>query len=410
MNLFRKQILCVGPKVAVDKQLQIRIAGMHPQWTVRFSGGSQEGLALLKENAFDAVVVDMQLSDGDGLQLLNKVQERHPGIHRMVVSDLSHRDAALQCAGAAHHCVPKPWDSETLRPALERAFSLNVWLSNPAVRELAGRMVTVPSAPKLYFEVSRALQSEDAGLGEIANLIATDPAMTAKLLHLSNSALLGLRQKVTNVHDAISYLGLETTRSLILLAHTFSYCDRTKTAGFNIEGLWEHSLASGLLAKKIASVAGGTEEIIEESFLAGLLHDIGKLLFAVNLGFDYGGVIARARQGNITLWEAETERYQATHAEIGAQILADWNLPLGIVEAVALHHHPTKLLAPGFCPLTAVHVADALEHEFSDGYQPVEARFIDQNYIADLGLAEKIEGWRQTCREELQIANTESQA
>jgi len=407
MSLFNKQILCVGTNSTSDKLLQAEIAGMHPQWSARFAHGAREALKALTENRYDAVVVDVHLPDMDGFGFLSLLQERHPKIHRVIVSELSHRESALKCVGVAHHCIPKPWDAETLRLSLERAFSLNVWLSSSTVRELVGRLSTVPSAPKLYFEVVKALQSPDADLVTIAGLISRDPAMTAKLLQLSNSAVLGLRQRVGNVQDAISYLGLETTRSLILLAHTFSYCDQTKVAGFSIEQLWQHSLATGLLAKKIASLAGAPERIVEESFLGGLLHDIGKLLLAVNLGFDYGGVIARSRQGNMALWEAEMERYRATHAEVGAELLAVWNLPLSVVEAVALHHYPTRLLSTGFCPLTAVHVADALEQEYSGGYEPSEAKFIDQNYLADVGMTERLGVWREVCREQLQLTSGE---
>src|SRR5689334_10677549 len=102
MNIFQKRILCVGTKVVADKPLQGRIAAMHPQWTVSFAGGSQEALALLNKNIFEAVLADVQLPDGDGLELLTKIQERYPNIHRIIVSELSHRESALQCAGAAH--------------------------------------------------------------------------------------------------------------------------------------------------------------------------------------------------------------------------------------------------------------------------------------------------------------------
>jgi len=395
----------VGTEMVADGGLQSQLQAMHPQWSARFSNGARDALKILSESAFDAVVADVALPDMDGFQLLSSVQQRHPKAHRIILSDLSNREAVLKCAGSAHLCLPKPWQSETLKPALERAFSLNVWLSNPTVRELVGRMTTVPSPPSLYFKVVKALQSPNTDLEEIGELIQGDPAITAKLLQLSNSALLGLRRKVTSVREAISYLGLETTRSLVLVAHTFSYCDRTQLAGFNIEELWRHSLATGFLAREIARAEAAPADLIEESFLGGLLHDIGKLLLAVNLGFDYGGVIAQARERRISLWEAEWDRYRAPHSEVAAELLAVWNLPLSVVEAVALHHYPSRLMSAGFCPLTAVHVANSFEHDHSSTGS-VETPLIDPSYIADLGMGERLEAWRAVCRPEPKTSTT----
>src|SRR6185503_7897245 len=102
MSLFNKQILCVGTNSTSDKLLQAEIAGMHPQWSARFANGGREALKALTENRYDAVVVDVHLPDMDGFGFLNLLQERHPKIHRVIVSELSHRESALKCVGLAH--------------------------------------------------------------------------------------------------------------------------------------------------------------------------------------------------------------------------------------------------------------------------------------------------------------------
>jgi HD-like signal output (HDOD) protein len=90
-------------------------------------------------------------------------------------------------------------------------------------------------------------------------------------------------------------------------------------------------------------------------------------------------------------WQEEIEKFGATHAEIGAELLATWNFPLTVVEAVALHHHPAQLVTQGFSPLTAVYAANALIHEISD---KVEAP-IEMAYLTDLGLEEHVDSWRE---------------
>lgn len=410
MSNQAKQILFVGEEVAEQPRLRNDLLQLNPEWSATFTRAGGEALSLLGATRFDAVVTDDLLPDMDGFQFLNAVQEQHPDSHRLVVCELNDARAAVKTTRSAHHCVPKPWDTEAIQTVLERTFALGIWLSNSTVRALVRKLPVVPSPPAFYFEIVRALRSNEVDLEDLGGKAAKDPALTAKLLQLANSAALALRHRVTRVQDAIGYLGLETTRSLVLLAHTFAYADKVRTAGFSLERLWKHSLTVGALARKIAREQRSTPEVVDECFLAGLLHDIGKLLLAVNLPAEYSAVIARVLRGAapgggapaVPLWHAEAEAFGASHAEVGAELMATWNLPLSVVEALALHHRPSRLLSTGFSPLAAVHVADAFASEFSGQHDPLEHSEVDLTYLWDVGLAEQLEPWRDACREELE--------
>lgn len=347
------------------------------------------------------MVSDDTLPDGDGFAFLNKVQQDHAQTDRFVVSDVADPKLAVKTSRHAHQIIPKPFDPEVLRDQLNRAFTLGVWLSNPAVPGLIARMTVVPSPPDLYFAVVKALNSPETDFADITRRAQQDPAMTAKLLKVANSAAMGLRHQVTNVGEAISYLGLETTRSLILLTHTFSYCDKGGKNGFSIERLWRHSIATGALARRIAREEKTGGHAMEEAFLAGLLHDIGELLFAVNMPAEYQQVLAEAAGGKQPVWQGEASRFGATHAEVGAELMAIWNLPLRVVEALAFHHQPAQILSAGFSPLTAVHVADVIAAE-NDADNPEQAA-LSLDYLDHLGLLNRVEAWREACREELQM-------
>ncbi|HEY6226730.1 MAG TPA: response regulator [Verrucomicrobiae bacterium] len=387
MNNWNKVILYVGPSVAANPGLQDCILGMNSEWQGVFAGNAEEAWRILEQGRFDAVVSEDSLPDTDGLEFLNRVHSRDAKVRRLAVVDLADRAATIKWTGASHHCVPAPWDTTALSGALQRTFDLRILLSNEKVRQLVGKMSRVPSPPDLYFNISKAIRSQSVELEEIANLILRDLAITAKLLQLANSAALGLRSRVTTVQQAIQYLGLEMVRSLVLLAHTFSYFDKSK--GFSLEKLWNHSMRVAALAQQIADHEGA--EIGDEAFLAGLLHDLGKLLLAVNLPEDYTAMLKAAQTKKTQTWQEEIEKFGATHAEIGAELLATWNFPLTVVEAVALHHHPAQLVTQGFSPLTAVYAANALIHEISD---KVEAP-IEMAYLTDLGLEEHVDSWRE---------------
>lgn len=394
MTESRKRVLCVGTDAAGDPGLAARIATMSLEWEAIICETGAEARELCRRVPCDAVVANETLPDQDGFHFLHAMQRAHPNMIRMVVADLSGSDAALKCASAAHHCLPQPWDHRALHTALDRAFGLDIWLSNPTVRALVNRMKHMPSPPELYFEVVKALQSPDVDLRGIVQKASRDPAITAKLLRLANSAAFGLAMKVTGVEEAIGYLGLETTRSLILLAHTFACAEQARVPGFKMDQLWSHSINVGTLAKRIALREGVPAVMADECFLAGLLHDIGKLLFAVNLPAEFSAAVALSQAQGIPLWEAEQVRLGATHAEIGAELLARWNLPLSVVEALALHHYPSKLISAGFGPLAAVHVANALEQE-ARGASP--SSILDSAYLTDAGLADRIDEWREVC-------------
>jgi putative nucleotidyltransferase with HDIG domain len=198
--------------------------------------------------------------------------------------------------------------------------------------------------------------------------------------------------------EAISYIGLETTKAVVLLAHTFSSFDNLKLMQFSIEDLWRHSVQVGRLARRVAELEQVEEEVAEQAFAAGLLHDIGKLLFAANHPGVFSKVLRLAREQSCNLWEAESQVLPGVgHAELGATVLGIWGLPKSITEAVALHHRPWQQRGHTFTPITAVHVANILDHESHPDPDIILPSQINTSYLKDLGLTGRVEAWRQGC-------------
>jgi HD-like signal output (HDOD) protein len=152
---------------------------------------------------------------------------------------------------------------------------------------------------------------------------------------------------------------------------------------------------TAVLARRVARVQNEDMKMMEQCFLAGLLHDVGRIILASGLPEQYAKVWNTAGQQGLLLWQAEQAEFGATHAEVGAYLLGLWGLPNPIIEAIALQHCPSQCLAREFSPLTAVHVASAFAHE-KNGV-PVEAVCIDMNYLTQLGLAERVHDWREAC-------------
>jgi putative nucleotidyltransferase with HDIG domain len=276
-----------------------------------------------------------------------------------------------------------------------RAFALRDLLSNERLKQLATRIKSLPTLPTLYQQLTNELRKDDASMEQIGEIISRDIGMTAKILQLVNSAFFGLPQPISNPGEAVMYLGLSTVRALVLSLQVFSQFKNPRLTGFSLDALADHCWKTAVLARRIARAESSDTKMMDQCFLAGLMHDIGRIILADGMPEQYTKVWNEAREKHLPLWQAEQAEFGATHAEVGAYLLGLWGLPNPIVEAVALHHSPCLCVVPGFSPLAAVHVANAFVHE-KDG-APAESVHIDMDYLTTLGLADRLAEWRDVC-------------
>lgn len=396
MNLA-KRILFVGEEQSLWEEFRLLSRGPEGPWQAEYAHNEPEALGWIEQGPFTAVVADVHLSDTGGLDVLDEVMRCQPRALRVVLSDLDDTESTMKCVGKGHHHLMKPCDVATLLRALELAIAMESWLPSVAVQGVISRMRWTPSPPALYFQIVSEIQSPSASVERIGALIAQDQAVTAKVLQLANSAVFGLQLQVIHPAEAVVYLGLETTKALVLWAHTFSSFEHLRLSGFSGDHLWRHSLLVGRFARQIALLENSGPEVSEQAFAAGLLHDLGKLMFAANLPKPFMQALAQARERSCSLWETESQVLGATHGELGACLLGIWGLPSPIVKAIALHHRPLSLPARAFTPLTAVHAANTLAYEASPDPTGLVLPPIDLTHLKQLGLEDRFEEWRDHC-------------
>jgi HD-like signal output (HDOD) protein/CheY-like chemotaxis protein len=389
---MKHKILFVDDEALVLQGLQRTMRSMRNDWDMNFVDCGAKALEFMSATPVDVVVTDMRMPGMNGAELLAEVMKRHPRTVRLVLSGHADQDLILKCVGSTHQYLSKPCDPETLRATVTRALDLESSLKNERLQKLIAQMEHLPSVPSLYSELVDLISQPDTSLEEVGNVIARDLGMTAKILKLVNSAFFGLRREVSSPTEAVTYIGLDTIKSLVLSLNAFSQYEGNQSGGFSLGALWSHSLSTATAAKFLAKFEKADSKTVDEAFVAGLLHDAGKAALAFNFPDQYGETLRLAAAKGGDPLAAEQETFGATHAEVGGYLLGLWGLPFPVVEAIALHHEPARSVSACFSPLTAVHVANVLVAPVTPGGPALLA---DLKYLNQISLGDRLEVWRE---------------
>ena len=363
----QKKLLFVDDEPKVLNGLRRMLHPMRTEWEMVLVESGQAALDILAKSPFDIIVSDMHMPGMNGGQLLDKVRKQYPQMVRLALSGQSSKEVLFQSANPFHQYLSKPCDIETLKNTITRASSLQELLTNTKLVGLISQLESLPCLPSSYQDLMEELESEDASVKKIGEIISRDVGMSVKILQLANSAYFGIRQHVSSVSQATILLGLDTIKTLVLSAKIFSRFDQIDLDGFSLRALWDHSMVVGDWAKRIAVTENVPQEIVDTARMAGMLHDIGKLVFASKIPGEYEQVLCLSAKEEVPSFEAEREVIGATHAEVGAYLLGLWGFNDSIVEALALHHNPAESLQEDLSVLTVVHIANGLTHKIDSG-------------------------------------------
>ncbi len=390
-----KRILFVDDEVNVLHGLRRMLHGRRHEWQTAFVTSGADALALMDSQQFDVVVTDMRMPGMNGAQLLAEVQHRHPAAVRFVLSGQSDMETAMRSVSVSHQFLSKPCDPELLRAAVDRCCRLQDMLQSPQLRDVLGSVSELPPLPDVYRQLTAALGREDVGLAEVADIVEQDIAIATKLLQLVNSSYFGLRRVVSDVRQAASFLGVNTIRDLVLSCGAFrQFAGRELPAGLSIAEEQDHAMQTARLARTLVTVTAEQEY----AFLAGMMHGIGKLVCATHMPASMQRVLDSGGGSTRPFHVAEREVLGVGHAEIGAYVLGLWGLPYPVIEAVAHQNHPSRSGSTTFGVLGAVHVACALVAEAAG--RPRTAIALDEGYLAVVGVAPRLDEWRQRLREQ----------
>ncbi len=313
------------------------VVAEQPSFEVFSCANPEAALDLLQQGSFQCVVANFGDDAGKCTDFLHKVSDRAPEVLRLALL-LPGKDEAMAFPEieAANQTLSQGIPAADLVSALSDALKIAARnVQTPGLNQLLSSFSKLPSAPTLYFDLKELLNDPDSDNRQVARLIATDPVASARILKLANSAFYGLPRTVTEIDEAVMYLGTSLVSALVLTIHIYN---QLPIPGFNMEALLKHGMTISALARQTARQLGCKGQEISAASTAGLLHDMGQLVFLSNLPERYFPLFRRAGNNENLLVELERQEFGVDHAELCAHLLSLWGLPEEVVEAVAGHH------------------------------------------------------------------------
>ncbi len=223
----------------------------------------------------------------------------------------------------------------------------------------------LPTLPTIYVEISKQIRDPKVSVSEVARVIEMDQAITSKILRLVNSSFFGFSRQVTSIRQAVVLLGFSTVQNTVLSVSVFESFTTNNVKGFNLKEFWKHSIGCGVLCTTLDKKMNVGYQ--DETFVAGLLHDIGKIILDRHFKKEFEEALTYAKTNGVSPYEGERVVIGSSHDEIGEYLAEQWKLPYALVEAVALHHHPGNIRSnPKLVSL--VHLSDCLAHRLGCGY------------------------------------------
>ncbi|MBI4651422.1 HDOD domain-containing protein [Candidatus Desantisbacteria bacterium] len=386
-NIIEKKlvVLFVDKSQMLINEIFLMLHNTQDEWETKFAYSGNEALEIIRKTKIDIVISDIDLPEMDGIHLLAEIKRSHPKTICVLMSENNYDKQNK----AIDYFLRKPLSLDKLKKIILNPVD---FLDKNKIRLFILKMDKMPTIPSLYLKLQDIMKSEDFSFNEIAKIIENDVTMTAKILQYVNSAYFGLRYRIYDILHAVTYLGLETLKSIILTLNVFCEFTDEEMEKFSIQNLYNHSLRVSCLVSSIIQITATEDRSAEESIVAGMLHDIGKLIFIKNKPEIYTEIFQINKDKGTPLHTLENQYFGVNHAEVGSFLTEIWGFSPNLIDAINKHHNPHNALKPPLNINSAVYIANILDHdsdsrEITDEYEKI------QNYLDKINQMQNLSVW-----------------
>jgi HD-like signal output (HDOD) protein len=245
----------------------------------------------------------------------------------------------------------------------------------------------LPPLPRTYAALSAELARDNWEVNDIVRVVERDPGLISNAFRLANSSALARRRTVTNVKEAVMWIGTNMLKNVILAAEALPSFARGQVPRSLFEDIEKHATLCGAVASRLVD----DKFMSENAFLAAALHDTGQMVLALKDPDRYLAILGEARKSRLSLETLEQAAFGMSHSAVGAFLLGTWGLPYPVAEAVAWHHRPSQVRTKRIDVIGAVHIADVLVDEH---YGRADAVF-DEAYLDMIDGRRHLDRWRK---------------
>ena|GEM_PF-2316497 len=384
------KIGCLVLDKGVEKRIQNSVENLNYDIKIVMFRNFNNLINSVAKEQFDYIFIDIEIKSDDLISYLHQIQHSFPHIVRILLSDNFSPDLLLMANDIVHLILEKRHLERNINDLFTKAKRIRHLLQNSELIKLSNAFNNLVVLKPQHLELLRLVNREESSIKEISDIVEKNMALSTKVLQVANMTVFSPIQKIQSIGLAIFMIGSNILRALIINIQVYSI-DSGKGNMYRYLALLErHCSTIAECSRTIASTFNVCKSVQNDSFTAGLLHDVGKL---VMMDLDKIADIVQAqkhqKQNNFIVWQAEKAQLGATHAQVGAYFLGIWNFPDEIIDAVAYHHMPSESDNVLMSPLTFVHIAEAMiENDKTVSLEEFEKQ-LDMEYLDKLGIREQ---------------------
>lgn len=331
------KILFVDDDPSLLRGIRRSLHASGSEWEMSFVTNGREALDFLAKNSVDIVVSDYQMPGMTGLELLSQIEFSHPNVIRVMLTGQPDRVTYAQTINICHYFFWKPLKLEGFERFLARIAYLNRILSDQQLKQQLNTLTSLPILPDSYIKLTSCLDSLDSSPALLAHIAGRDIALAMQMFKLTSSASFTLEAGISTLEAAVSYLDINTVRSLYSAHHVLTSGSLETCEEFKLDRLQQHSFRVARVAEALMQKSGDADLVVD-AVLGSLLFDVGRLILVHCQPQQYRQVINLSVEQKISFKEAERCLLNTDHAAVGSYLAALWGLPDRVVETIQMHN------------------------------------------------------------------------